>query len=103
MWKLLQECRLVLKVRSIVCNAQELSVATFPSVSWNAQAAQSASIASLSSWAKSTRSFIKHCRIMKDRQCDPEVICIRILYAAPLTYVNSYMYNYCSRLTRLVQ
>lgn len=58
MWKLLHECRLVLKVRSIACISQETSVGTFATASWNTQAAQSASVTSLSSWAKSTRSFI---------------------------------------------
>lgn len=41
------------------------------------------------------------CSIKKDRQSISEVICIRVLYSAPSTYVDSYMYNCCTRLTKL--
>lgn len=83
---------------------QKTLFATFSSTSWIAQVTQSARskfVASFSSWAKSTRTSAKHCRITKDKQWNPEVICIFALYAAPTTYADSYICYCRTRLTKL--
>lgn len=41
------------------------------------------------------------CSTMKDRQWNPEVICIFALYAAPTTYADSYICYCRTRLTKL--